>query len=85
MRQTLRLIKLHFNFAPMAVLYLVVWTITNHILVAQFNSDFCGHIRELIRIGNGKHAAAGDLRNFSEQGGTGNLFLRTGTAAGAGA
>src|ERR1700733_2471818 len=75
MRQSLRRIKFDFNFAPVAIFDLVVWTITDNVLVAQFNPNFSGYISQFIRIGNGEHASAGDLRNISQQGWAGNLFL----------
>src|SRR6478752_5418207 len=81
MRQPLGWIKLHFDLAPVTVLNLVVWTVSEYILVAQLYSNFCSHIRQFVGIVDGKQASASDTGNFAQQRWAGNfLRLRRGQA-----
>jgi hypothetical protein len=74
MRQPLGWIKLHFDLAPVTVLNLVVWTVSEYILVAQLYSNFCSHIRQFVGIVDGEQAPAGNAGDFAQQRGTGNFF-----------
>src|SRR6266853_5111126 len=81
MRQTLWRIELYFNLAPVAVLNLVVWTVSEHILVAQLYSNLCSHIGQFVGIVDGEQASAGHLGDFGQQGRAGDFFRLGGRQA----
>src|SRR5215472_2063843 len=74
MRQPLWRIELYLNLPPVAVLILVVWTVSEYILVAQLYSNLRRHIGQFIGIRNRKEAATGYLGDFSQQRRPGNFF-----------
>src|SRR6185312_3064890 len=67
MRQPLWRIELYLNLAPAAVLILVVWTVSEHILVAQLYSNLSSHIGQFVGITDREHASTGYLGDFSQQ------------------
>src|SRR5215475_8841451 len=77
MRQTLGRNELYLDLAPVAILGLVAWTISQHILVAQLDSNFGGYIGQFIGIVQGKHASTGNIADLGQQGRAGD-FLRLG-------
>ncbi len=66
-RQSFGRNQLHFDFTPFAVVGPVLRTVSEHILVAQLDANFSGHVGQVVGIVDGKGAAAGQLGNFSQQ------------------
>src|SRR5260221_14753901 len=81
MRQTLWRIELYFNLAPVAVLNLVVWTVSEHILVAQLYSNLCSHIGPFVGIVDGEQASAGHPGDSGQQRRAGDFFRLGGRPA----
>src|SRR5215467_10554396 len=81
MRQALWRIELNLNLAPVAVFILVVWTVPEHILVAQLYSYLGCYIGQFIGITDGEQTPAGHLRDIVEQDRTVDLLLLAGHRA----
>src|SRR5262249_8435375 len=75
MRQTLGRNELYLYLAPVAILGLVAWTISQHILVAQLDPNFGGYIGQFVGIVQSKHTAAGHIADLGEQGRAGDFLL----------
>src|SRR5262249_16341649 len=78
MRQPLWRIGLYLNLSPVAVFILVVWTVPEHILVAQLYSYLGSHIGQFIGITDGEQAPTGHRRDIVEQDRTVDLLLLAG-------
>src|SRR5258708_957872 len=52
---------------PFAVMPWILWTVSEYILVAQFDSNFCSHIGEIVGIINGECPAPAQLRDVTQQ------------------
>src|SRR5208282_5888883 len=66
-RQSLRWHQLHPDFTPFTIVPWILWTVTQHILVAQLDANFCGHIRQVVRVINGESPPPGQLRDIAQQ------------------
>src|SRR5258707_14102193 len=67
--------KLYPDLAPVAILGFVAWTIAEHVLVAQFDSDLGCDVGQFIKVVNFKHTAAGYVADIGQHGGAGGFFL----------
>ena len=74
-RQSLRRNQFHFYLTPFAVVSRFHWTVSQHILVAQLNSYFCGNISQIVWIIDGKSPPAGQFGDFAQQGRPQLFFL----------
>src|SRR5919109_1122166 len=66
-RQTLRRQQLYLDLVPLAVTCWFVWTVSEHVLVAQLYSNLSGNIGQLTGIVNRERASSSDFRYFAEQ------------------
>src|SRR5437660_1351991 len=66
--------QLNLNLTPSAIARHIRWTVSEHILVAQFNAYFGGDIGQFIRVIDGKSAAPGHFRDLSKKGGACSLL-----------
>src|SRR5215469_17473634 len=76
MRQSFGRNQLYLDLTPAAILSLVRWTVSEYILVAQLYSNLGSHVGQFVGIIDGKHAAAGHVADFGQQGRAGNLLRR---------
>src|SRR5262249_30949590 len=53
----------------------ILWTISQDVLVAQFDADFCGNIGQVVWIVDGKGAASGELGDITQEAGAEALFF----------
>src|SRR5690348_9695884 len=77
-RQSLGWNELHFHFAPLSVVYSISWTVSEHILVAQFNANFGGNVGQFVGVIDGEGAPAGDIGDVGQHGRPQALLLSTG-------
>src|ERR1700674_157941 len=74
-RQSFWRLEFHFYFTPFAIAHWILWTVSYDILVAQLDANFCGNVRQVVRVINGKRAATSQFRDIAEQGGSEPLFF----------
>src|SRR6266403_6213456 len=74
-RQSFWRLEFHFYFTPFAIAHWVLWTVSNDILVAQLDANFCGNVRQVVRVINGKSPATGQFGDVTEQGRPEPLFV----------
>src|SRR5271165_4355438 len=66
-RQALWRIQSHFDLSPLAIPTCISRTVSENVLVAQFNSYLGGHVGQFIGVSDGEGAAAGDIRDLRQQ------------------
>src|SRR5450755_8055 len=69
-RQALRRIQSHFDLSPLAIPRGISGTISEDVLVTQFNSDLGSHVAQFVGVSDGEGTAACDIRDLSQQLGT---------------
>src|SRR6266403_1458327 len=74
-RQSFWRLEFHFYFTPFAIAHWILWTVSYDILVAQLDANFCGNVRQVVRVINGKRPATSQFRDIAEQGGSESLFF----------
>src|ERR1019366_262751 len=77
--QTFRRIQFHLDLAPLAISYWAGWTVSEHILVAQLDANLCRHVRQFVRIADGKCPPSRHFSHLGEQGGSLAFFWRLAT------
>src|SRR5436305_5187743 len=66
-RQSFRWQQLHFYFTPFTVADDFAGTVSEDILIAEFNSNLGGDVGEIVGIINSEGAAAGEFSDVAEQ------------------
>src|SRR5664279_3555831 len=73
-RQALGRIQSHFDLSPLAIPRWISGTVSQNVLVTQFNPDLGGHVCQLVGVSDGEGAAPRDIRYLRQQLGALALF-----------
>src|SRR5690242_13102609 len=73
-RQSFGWIELDLDFMPFAIVHWFVWTVAEHILVAQLYTNLCRDVGQFVGIIHGKGTATSDIGDIVEHGGAHRLL-----------
>src|SRR5690348_16701921 len=66
-RQPLWRTKRDFDFAPFAIMFVIAWPVTHHVLVSQFHADLGSNVRQFAGRSHVERPAAGGVRQIVQQ------------------